>query len=133
MKNKFFVLIAFALLMSGCVAPQNKPVDGSFVILKDMIRTMGVEFREAEPKEKASIIRLYSAFNTARHSPKYLYSSKLSEAKGLLLEYKASEAIGSEATTLFSQLAKYMSEPYTDRYLHKYVDYILKEINTKFG
>lgn len=60
-----------------------------------------------------------------------LVSSKLAEAKGLLLEYKASESIGSGTATVFSELAKYMSEPYTDRYLHEYVDYILKKISTR--
>jgi hypothetical protein len=132
MKYKVVVSIAFALLISGCVAPQPKKLDPYLVNFnKDLLQDMGAEFRSAEAKEKTSTIRLYSAFNAARQSPKFLYSSKLAEAKGLLLEYKASESISSGTATVFSELAKYMSEPYTDQYLHEYVDYILVKISTR--
>tara|TARA_R110001583_G_scaffold188065_2_gene349717 strand:- start:280 stop:684 length:405 start_codon:yes stop_codon:yes gene_type:complete len=134
MTVRAFLLIALTLIISGCAAPQSKKLDPYLVNFnKEIMREMGAEFRAADRERKAATVRLYSAFNTARQSPKFLYQAKLSEAKGLLMEYKAGEIIEDGTAAAFSELAKYMSEPHTDRYLHEYVDYILKRISVRIS
>nr|WP_158651725.1 hypothetical protein [Marinobacterium profundum] len=118
MSSKVYMLLV-CVLLGGCTSTSlSREDEKSFYTSQRNLFVSDYSLLDNENRRK--VIKLFSLYEVALNSPKFLYASKLVEANGELSLFKLDESVNQSKSIIlnFNNLSYYMNASVGSRYLH---------------